>query len=60
MTNLNDTADASGAREGADRLVAHWDDIEHRVRQLVDERPLACVLAAVAAGYLAARITSRL
>lgn len=60
MTTRNDTAEVSGVREGADRLVAQWDDVEHRVRQLVDKRPLACVLAAVAAGYVAARLTSRL
>lgn len=58
MTTRNDEASAVG--DGTTRLVAQWDDVEHRVRQLVDARPLACVLAAVAAGYMAARLTTRL
>lgn len=47
------------AREALDRL-PDADELDRRVRELVRERPLLSVAAAVAAGFVLGRLLSRI
>jgi hypothetical protein len=48
----------TGARTG--QMIERFEDLDRRLRALVEERPLATVLGAVVVGYVLARISSRL
>jgi hypothetical protein len=51
------------AREASQRLAEAREEMNHldgRARRFIQERPLVAVLAAVAGGYLVARLANRL
>lgn len=52
------TSDAT-LNQSVQQLAERWSALERQVRRMVDERPLTTVLAALFAGYLVARVTSR-
>ncbi|HEV7732756.1 MAG TPA: hypothetical protein VGR62_11365 [Candidatus Binatia bacterium] len=62
------TTELNGAVSAiADQAAEHLEDVrgeietvDRRVRDIVDEYPLAAIVGAVAVGYLVARLTSRI
>ncbi len=46
--------------DASQRLAEAREEINHRARRFIQERPLVAVLAAVAGGYLVARLANRL
>lgn len=54
------SAIAEEAGERLEQVRGELSDVDRRVREVVDQYPLASVLGAVVAGYLLARLTSRM
>lgn len=48
------------AANATDRIRDEYTSTERRAREIVEEYPLTCFFGAVVAGYLIARITSRI
>ena len=60
---MDDTTSATGNGEFADEMSdtfqtmrEEFDEVDRRLRELVKERPLACLLGAVLGGYAIARL----
>lgn len=51
---------ATAAAQQVEQFRENWDEVDTRLRKLVHERPLASLLVALVAGYVVARVASRI